>query len=203
MKKADFSKEVLQQLYGSGKSITDIALLQKCSIHKVVYWMNKYNIKRRTWSEAVYLKSNPNGDPFKIKDKLNQQESILFGLGLGIYWGEGEKVSKGKVRVANSDINLILSFRDFLISICQVTITRIHYSIICFNDSNPLEVSKYWSKMLEIPEEKFGKIVQIAPQGKGNYRRKSKYGVCIIEVSNTKLKAWIMKELDKLHILPT
>lgn len=199
---SQFSKENLFSLYQSGQSMTEIAKRLNCSIHKIVYWMDKFNIPRRSFSDAVYLKANPNGDPFKIKTSLIDHEQILYGLGLGLYWGEGEKVSKGKVRVANSDPNLLLAFRNFLITICQVTISRIHYSLICFNDSNPQAVSKYWSKILEISEEKFGKIVQIAPQGKGTYQRKSKYGVCIIEVSNTKLKSWMMQELKKLYITP-
>jgi len=182
--------------------MADIAKNLNCSIHKIVYWMDKFNIPRRSFSDAVYLKANPHGDPFKIKKQLSDKELILYGIGIGIYWGEGEKVSKGKVRVANSDPKLILAFRNFLIKICQVTLSRIHYSLICFNDSNVKDVGTYWSKVLEISEEKFGKIVQIAPQGKGNYRRKSQYGVCIIEISNTKLKNWVMHELKKLQISP-
>jgi hypothetical protein len=164
--------------------------------------MEKFNIPRRSFSEAVYLKANPNGDPFSIKHRLLNSEHQLYGLGLGIYWGEGEKVSKGKVRVANTDVNLLRKFRDFLTLICQVSISRIHYSIICFNDSNPKEALDYWSTMLEISPTQFGKIVQIAPQGRGSYRQKSRYGVCIIEVSNIKFKKWIMQELHNMHKSP-
>lgn len=180
----------------------DISKHLNCSVHKVVYWMDKYNIPRRSLSEAVYLAENPNGDPFNIKLNLSPIEQRLFGLGMGIYWGEGEKTSKGSVRVANSDPNLLLSFREFLISLCQVPLDRIHYYLICFNDSNVQEVATYWSKILNISEEKFGKIVQIAPQGKGTYKKKSQSGVCTIQVSSTKLKAWIMQELQKLNNVP-
>jgi len=195
-------KEDLERLYLSGQSMKEISKSLNCSIHKIVYWMDKFNIPRRSFSDAVYLQANPNGDPFKIKTLFIDKEQLLYGLGLGIYWGEGEKVSKGKVRVANSDANLIRTFRNFLITICQVTISRIHYSLICFNDSNPKKVRNFWSEVLEIPGEKFGKIVQIAPQGKGSYKRKSQYGVCIIEVSNIRLKAWIIQELKKIYFLP-
>lgn len=181
----------------------DIAKYLNCSVHKVVYWMDKYKIQRRSFSEAVYLAENPNGDPFNIRTKLSPIEERLYGLGLGIYWGEGEKISKGKVRVSNSDPNLITVFREFLISICQVTHSRIHYYLICFNDSNTHAVKSYWANQLQTTEDKFGKIVQIAPQGKGTYRKKSQYGVCILEVSNIKLKAWVMQELNKLSQMPT
>ncbi len=196
-------KDQLQTLYAAGKSMTNIATCLNCSVHKVAYWMNKYNIKRRSFSEAVYLAENPNGDPFNIKTKLSPIEERLYGLGLGIYWGEGEKTSKGKVRVANSDPNLILIFREFLTSICRVTPSKIHYYLICFNDSNTSNVRSYWANQLKTTEDKFGKIVQIAPQGKGTYRKKSQCGVCILEVSNIKLKSWVMQELKKVNQMPT
>jgi hypothetical protein len=180
----------------------EIAAKLGCSVHKVVYWMEKYKIKRRSRSDATYLKWNPSGDPFKIKKIISPEDNFLHGLGLGIYWGEGERVSKGKVRVANSDPGLILLFRKFLINNYQVTVSRIHYYLICFNDSNPNEVAEYWSKILRISKDKFGKIVQVAPQGKGSYRRKSRYGVCTLEVSNIKLKRWLMKELKNLNTSP-
>lgn len=179
-----------------------IAKKMNCSVHKVVYWMDKFDIPRRSFSDAVYLNANPDGDPFSIKKILTDEERILYGLGLGIYWGEGEKVSKGRVRVANSDPHLLRTFRDFLLRICQATLSRIHYYIICFNDSNPKEALSYWSKLLEISDKQFGKIVQISPQGKGTYKRKSQYGVCIMEISNTKLKLWLMQELRNLYSWP-
>ncbi len=197
MNKNPPSNESLLGLYSQGKSMSDIANYLHCSVNTVVYWMNKYGIKRRGLSDALYLKLNPSGDPFNIKTELSMQDSFLFGLGLGIYWGEGEKTSKGKVRVANSDATLILNFRRFLKEICQVFPERLNYSIISFNDSNVTEVRKYWSGILEISGNKFGKIVQIPPQGKGTYKKKSQYGVCIIEVSNIKLKRWMMEALSK------
>lgn len=130
------------------------------------------------------------------------RKKISIWIRIRIYWGEGERVSKGKIRVANTNPNLIRVFRDFLSINCQITPSKIHYYVICFNDSNLNEVAQYWSKALDISENKFGKIVQIPPQGKGSYRRKSQYGVCTIEVSNIKLKQWLMKELDKLNTLP-
>ena len=203
MKNSPIYKNELESLYLSGKSMFEIANSLKCSVNKVVYWMNKYKINRRSRSEALYVKLNPKGNPFKIKSSISSEQRFLYGLGLAIYWGEGEKVSKGKVRVANTDPYLILVFRDFLINICQVETSRINYYIISYKDSDVDKVRQYWSKILAVSGEKFGKIVQISPRGKGSYRRKSLYGVCIIEFSNIKLKEWLMQELQKLGRLPT
>lgn len=203
MRNSPIIKKELESLYLSGNSMFEIAYRLKCSVNKVVYWMNKYKINKRSRSEALYIKLNPKGNPFKIKPFISTEDKFLFGLGLAIYWGEGEKISKGKVRVANTNPSLILVFREFLIKICQVDTSRIHYYIISFKDSDINEVRQYWSKLLAVSGEKFGKIVQISPRGKGSYRRKSLNGVCIIEFSNIKLKEWLMQELQKLGKLPT
>lgn len=192
------SKEELERAYKSGKSMWEISQGLGCSVHKVVYWMNKYDIARRTWSEASYVKLNPGGDPFLIKQELTFFDQFLLGLGLGIYFGEGEKVSRHGIRVANTNVKLIKTFRAFLEEICGVSREKIKYSIICFNDTTPSVASNYWSKELGISNDKFGKIVQIPPQGKGTYKRKSLYGVCTISVSNIKLKQWLMSQLEGL-----
>lgn len=199
MNKTLLSKEKLESLYSEGKSMIDIAELSYCSVHKVAYWMEKYGIKRRSINDAIYLKLNPNGDPFKIKKVLSRSDFFLYGLGLGIYWGEGDKSPKQSVRVANTDPGLLIMFKKFLINICGVSENKILYSIICFNDSDPKQCARFWKEKLELLEEKFGKIVQIPPQGKGIYKNKSQFGVCTLSVHNIKFKYWIMQELANIE----
>lgn len=100
--------------------MAEIAKKIGCSINKIAYWMDKYKIKRRSNSEATYVKRNPNGDPFKIKNKLNLKEQQLQGLGIGIYWGEGDKGNPHSLRVANTDPKLIRVFIRFLLEICRL-----------------------------------------------------------------------------------
>lgn len=59
--------------------------------------MDKYQIKRRSISDAIYHKHNPKGDPFKVKPINNIEEAQLLGMGLGLYWGEGNKANKDLV----------------------------------------------------------------------------------------------------------
>ncbi len=190
------NKEKLHELYNSGKSMMEISKIYDTSIHKVKYWLEKYEIKRRSRSEAAYVKHNPNGDPFKIKLRRTQNEEFLFGLGIGIYWGEGTKVVPHSLRVANTDPDLLKMFIKFLNQICDVQKSKINYSIVCFNDTEPEIAKRYWSEELQISEEKFGKITQIPKQGKGNYKRKSQFGVCTVMVNNVKLKKWMMEQIE-------
>lgn len=193
--KNTFSKLNLQTLYESGLSLSDIASKLDCSIHKIVYWMDKYDIPKRSISDALYRKLNPHGDPFHIKVVKTFEEEVLYGLGLGIYWGEGNKSSPHSLRVSNTDSNMIKVFIRFLKVICDVKKEKMRFSIVCFNDSNIEEVKTYWSDHIKILPEQFGKIVQVKPQGRGTYKNKSRYGVCTLTVSNIKLKQWIMSEL--------
>lgn len=98
-------KNELEFLYKSGLSMPSIAKILNCSIHKVVYWMDQYKIKRRSMSDAVYLQQNPNGDPFKIKAKLNKKDSFLLGLGLGII---GVKVKKQLKEASELQIQILI-----------------------------------------------------------------------------------------------
>lgn len=194
------SKKELQRKYDSGKSMMDISKILGCSVHKVQYWMNEYAINRRSRSEASYFKHNPKGDPFKIKLPRTIEDSILYGLGIGIYWGEGTKVTRHSVRVTNTDPAMLRLFLRFLHKICSVKNSKISCSIVCFNDTDPGLARKYWSSELKISPEKFGKITQIPKQGAGTYKKKSRFGVCAISVSNIKLKTWVMKQIDQVKV---
>lgn len=196
MQKYYFSREQLESLYLKGVSMRVMAEMLDCSEHVVVYWMEKYGISRRSRSEAIYLHSNPEGDPFSIKKKLSVEDAFLYGLGVGLFWGEGTKVAPNSVRIANGDPGVILLFRKFLLEICGVKREKLRYGLVCFQDTDPGEVGRYWANQLQISPKKFGKIVRIPAQGKGTYKRKSLHGVCTLMVGNIKLKQWIMVQIE-------
>ena len=98
---------LIQQYIREQKSVRNIAKSLSCSENKVNYWLKKYNIPKRTISEAVYLKSNPEGDPFTFKCPRDKDEWFLYGLGLGLFWGEGYIMNKTSVRLGNCDPALI------------------------------------------------------------------------------------------------
>ncbi len=188
-------KKELTQLYNHGFSSKEIAEKLNVSNNKINYWLEQFKIPKRSISEAIYLKHNPNGDPFRIKKDLTPKERQLLGLGLGIYWGEGNKVKKGAISVSNSDYKLIQKFIEFLIKICRIDTSKLGFSLQTFNDVDPKKSLEYWCKKLKVTKEEFGKIVITPPLGKGTYKRKSQYGVCAVTFSNIKLKKWLMSQL--------
>jgi hypothetical protein len=192
-------KTRLQKLYKNGLSMMEIANKEGLSNSGVAYLMNKYGIKRRSRSEATYVKRNPNGDPFRIKKNLSVGDLSLRGIGLGLYWGEGDKSQNTQIRMSNTDPRLIKNFREFLTKIYGVKKPKFKYSLVIFNDGNEIDAIKFWKRWLGIKESQLGKIIKIPPQGKGTYKRKNKTGVLTLSVSNKKLKEILLKEIELLN----
>ena len=192
-------KEVLEKLYfKDGKSMKDIAKQLGCSQHKVEYWMQKHILKIRTISDAVYLKNNPNGDPFKFVPPKNAKETELFGLGLGLYWGEGTKADKGAVRLGNSDFMLIEKFIEFLVEIFSIRHSDLKFGLQLFNDVSTVEALDFWRKKLKIDKSQFYKTVITKSRAKGTYRKKSKYGVLTVYYHNRKLRDLLVGMLPRV-----
>ena len=192
------AEEKLRNLYQKGFSVEEISTKTSWKHGKVAYWMKKFNIPRRSISDAVYIKCNPNGDPFKIKNKLGRNEILLKGLGLGLYLGEGDKSKNNtSVRLSNTDPQIIKIFREFLLKICNIK-KKLGYSLVLFNDCDEKKTVKFWGKHLGIKKSWLGKITKIPPQGKGTYRKKSEFGVLTITITNKKLKNEIFRMTDEL-----
>lgn len=195
------SQEELTHLYINEKlSKAEIAKQLNCSLGKVDWWFKQYNIPIRTISEAIYLRSNRQGDPFLIKTHLMGNDLLLYGLGVGLFWGEGNKADIYSVRLGNTDPELIRIFVKFLKEICGVNDKKIRFGLQVFNDIDPDEALHFWMNELNYPRESFmNSLVVSPPQGKGIYRRKSKYGVLTIYIHNKKLRDWLMVQVDNIR----
>jgi len=188
----------IQRLYQSGLSQADVAAKLSYSVGKVVYLMNKHGIKKRNRSDATYLKRNPAGDPFKIKEKLKSSDYFLYGLGLGLFLGEGNKKDKNSVRLGNSDPCLVKKFIEFLIIICGIKRKKLRFGLQIFTDSNPSKVLKYWQEKINFGQEYFLKPIITEGRGKGSYKEKTKTGVLTVYFHNKKLHDFIISSIQKL-----
>lgn len=191
-------RKVLEKLYLiNGASMQEIATQHGCSVHKIAYYMDKYQINRRSISEAVYKKHNPNGDPYKIKPIATLVDAQLLGLGLGLYWGEGTKANKHSVRLGNSDPQLIKQFMLFLIRLFGVKKSDFHFSLQIFSDIEPSEALLYWSRTLKVETSQFYKTTVTISGSIGTYRQKSKYGVVTLYYHNKKLRDLLVESLPR------
>jgi len=104
---SSLDKEKLLDLYRTQKmSMAEVARELGTTETCVLYWMDKYNIPRRSRSEATYVKRNPDGDPFAIKELKTKEDFELFTLGVGLYIGEGHKRGYSAA-LANADPQVI------------------------------------------------------------------------------------------------
>jgi predicted transcriptional regulator len=188
-KKMIMDKTTLERLYlNQNLSMMQISQVFHCSQHKIQYWMSKYQIERRTISDAIYKRSNPNGDPFKVRQVESLEDAFLLGMGIGLYWGEGHKRSKHSVRFANTDPQMIKTFIKFLEHICGIDTSKLRYSLQIFSDINSAEALEYWVKELEEDPSKFGKVTVTRSGSIGTYKRKNYTGVLIVNFHNYKLR---------------
>ena len=192
----------IARLYSDGKSAAEIGDYLGTSWRKIIYLMEKNNIKRRTRSEATYRKLNPQGNPFVIKNNLTKDEKELKTLALGLYLNDGITSNAISVRLSNSNPNLINIFLNFLQNICGVKAEKIKLSLNLHSDVSLKRAEQYWSKQLNVSAERFNKSVVINSKGNGVHRKKSLYGTATVCVHNMKLRkilqGWI-KDMVKNH----
>ncbi len=192
-------REILHNLYVVQKrSAAYIGAQCKCSQNKVNYWLAKHNVKKRTISEAMYILKNPLGDPFNLQIPHTLREGILYGLGLGLYWGEGLKRGRGGVRLGNTDVYLVRKFIEFLQNTFQVEKSRLRFGLQIFSDISPHVALNYWKRELHIHKSQFYKVIVSKVRGKGTYTYRSKYGVIMVYFNNVRLKELICKLIDNL-----
>lgn len=180
------SKSILENLYSNGLSMTDIAKKMSVSENQVVYWMNQYKIPRRDRSQASYLKSNPNGDPFIISLLDSNEKLALFSVGIGLFLGEGTKKTDHSVSFTNSDPKIIKLYLRFIREICGVKEFKIRAWLNIFDDSKLEKALTYWSNITNIQQERFYKTT-VRRRKVGTYKNKNLYGTITILVGNKKL----------------
>jgi len=195
-------KNYLGKLYlADKKSSAEIAKLLSCSAGRIDYWLDAHQIKKRSISDAGYIKHNPAGDPFTYNPPQSLDDSFLAGLGVGLYWGEGNKKNKHAVRLGNSDPRLIRAFLNYLIKIWGIRKEKLRFGLQIFTDINADESLRYWVKELNVPKSAFQKVVVTISGKIGTYREKSKYGVVTLYFNNKKLRDLICKSIDRAALL--
>lgn len=195
-----FSKEELSILYlQDKKSVAEIATIKSCSQNKVNYWLMKYQIKKRTIAEAIYSKHNPNGDPFVVSKPKTREETILYGLGLGLYWGEGTKSNTHSVRLGNTDPKLVKTFIVFLEKFYSIDRKKLRFGLQIFSDIDPEQAVRFWKKEFGVEMSQFYKPLVSVIRKPGTYKKKSKYGVVTIYFNNKKMRDLLCREIENLR----
>jgi hypothetical protein len=122
-------------------------------------------------------------------------QNPLFIAGLALYWGEGDKVSKYNIRIANTDPDVIRIFRCFLEEILSIPRTRVKSWLLLYPDLNEKDCKQFWVQESGLLPENFNKSIVI--RGKGTSKPLSN-GVCYTGISSILIKK---KMLVWLHLL--
>lgn len=171
-----------------GMSVQAVATKLGYSRRGVKYWLDKHGIKTRTMSEAIYLWHNPNGDPFTFMTPKTKADVLLYGLGIGLYWGEGTKSNKHCIRLGNTDPKLISLFMKFLERIFGVKKQDLKFGLQIFSDIKATKALNYWTKVLKVGKKQFQAPVVTKSGSLGNYRKKSQCGVVTVHYNNKKAR---------------
>ncbi len=123
----------------------------------------------------------------------------LFIAAMMIYWGEGDKLSRNRISVVNTDPNLLRVFVYFLKNICGFDNNKIRAWILVYPDIDIKISKKYWIQSIGLSESNFRKTVVI--KGKPT-TRKLIYGVCTVELGSTyfkiKMLVWLRRFSEAL-----
>lgn len=112
--------------------------------------------------------------------KLTKRD--LWLLGIGIYLGEGSKLYE-YIRVINSDPGIIKITMRWFRDICGLNDKNFAPRVYTYPDNDVKETIKYWSKIIDIPEEQF-KTTQIDLRNNklSKKKRKLPYGTLHIQI---------------------
>lgn len=134
-------------------------------------------------------------------DQVRQIDNTnLFFLGLGIYWGEGVKSRSGQATVVNSDPRILKIMIRWFEECMQVKRDefRPYVYIASQHRSREQIIMKYWVKTLRLPAEKFKSPIYLEQRPKQQYENHdSYYGVVALRVAkSTNLKYRILSLLE-------
>ncbi len=189
------SDNQIKRLYLGGLSAPAISAELKVSLNKVYSSLKRNNIRRRTASIQNKIRFENKPLSFKLKDNLKQPERDLLIAASMLYYGEGAK-TQSTVDFANSDPKALVLFIKFLREICRVDESRLRFYLYCFENQNPGELIKFWSRKLKANDGSFTR--PYIRKDTGELKRKMPYGVLHIRYSDKKLLERILFLIERI-----
>lgn len=187
-------------LYREGLSAQQVADRLGVSIDAVYYTLRKHKVARRTVTESNRIRFDRKGLSYQVLEDLTPAQEELKLAALMLYWAEGYKVGKNVVDFANSDPDMAVIFKRFLVEVCQVDTTRIRASLYCYQGQDIEELHIFWSKLLNIPRTQFIKpyIKESAPGPRGP---RMIHGLVHVRYCDTKLLRQILTWIDEYRAI--
>ncbi len=154
-------------------------------------------------SRHIQSLNRTRGIALKIQYELAEKEALkemrlyrnvpLFTTAVAAYWGEGDKATRGMVRLANADPKMLTLFIKFLTEICHVPPDRIKGALYLYPDLDERTCKRYWTKQTGLKTYHKTQVLPIRSK-----TSRLPYGTCAVLVSNTYLKKKLLFWIDQL-----
>lgn len=146
-------------------------------------------IKRQRQIEEIKIKA---------KKEIRSLTDYEFKLaGLALYWAEGGK-TKG-TSIVNSNPELIKFATKWFKKVCNVSDDKLNAYLHLHSGHNEAKIKKYWSKITNVPLQKFGKSF-IKEEGYGHKKNDLYKGTIRIRINNEDLRHKIMGWIEGIYI---
>jgi hypothetical protein len=207
-------KDIAFTLRKQGKSYSEISFELKVAKSTLSNWFRgvdfsediRVSLVDRAIAEStsrIIALNKIRGDSLHALYERAQQEAMhelavyginpLFIASVCAYWGEGDKVSKNHIRITNTDPQMILMFKEFLIKICGIPVEKLKLALFIYSDIDELESKKFWSENVGI--KSFHKTMILPSRSK---KRTLEHGICTLVLSNSYLKKKILLWIDQM-----
>lgn len=132
------------------------------------------------------------------------KDKPLLLLGAGLYMGDGDKRSRGAVRLSNMDPVLLRLFIHWLV-LFDVEPRKLRATLHLSPDFSAPEEVAWWAQELGIYPDQFGKVVTKMPSSSGGKTKREDYhGILSLGLNNAYLKAQIEGLIEaSLNMFPS
>lgn len=131
---------------------------------------------------------------------LSFTEEQIFLIGLGLYWGEGSKTSRGSASFFNSDPRSIQIMMRFYKEIGEVPDLKFRGHIFLHPHLDSSKAEEYWSKISGIPLSQFNKTTMQHNRASKGKKDSLPLGTFAITVHDTNLYLRIMGWLEGIYV---
>lgn len=191
--------KVMAQSYRlDGKSLKEISNLLDISKSTASLWLSdmplpdvedRRNYGRRKGTLSHKQKCLELRKQYQFSGReLAKKGDIEHLKGCMLYWAEGTKC-KNSARMANTDSDIVLCFRNFVSKYFNVNDVDFAICINCYlgDKVKQNDVEEYWTKLLHLPSTCVKKGVYKLELDKDVTWRKNRhtYGVCTLSIART------------------
>lgn len=211
-------KEVAIRLRSKGKSYNEISAMLNVPKSTLSYWfanarfskeikkelvskakkkwaanITKYNKQRA----AIMLKRAETMQEMESKKIKSISTKELWLIGTALYWAEGSKRERWRLKFTNSDPDMIKIMMLYFRKICKAKEEKFRLSLQIHPNISEKSTKEYWHTVTNIPKSQFQKTQTAISKSSKNKRGPMRlpHGTLAVSISDVnttnKVKGWI------------